>query len=148
MYKSETDIANAFYAIDQVNICESCAYKHSGYAISFSIECGTVVRVWHVQTLFIRVSLGRLEFIYFIYNLHARSLTHSHSAISFNFLSVLMSVFSFSFRVILFFYLNFSAVQFVLCIHRKKKQFWEVCAPCINTLTHRRTSERETKNDK
>lgn len=27
----------------------SCAYKHSGYAVSFSTECGTVVQVWHVQ---------------------------------------------------------------------------------------------------
>lgn len=29
----------------------SCAYKHSGYAVSFSTECGTVVQVWHVQVV-------------------------------------------------------------------------------------------------
>lgn len=27
----------------------NCAYKHSGYGFSFSTECGTVDRVWHVQ---------------------------------------------------------------------------------------------------
>lgn len=31
----------------------SCAYKHSGYAFSFSTEWWTVVRVWHVQNFFI-----------------------------------------------------------------------------------------------
>lgn len=69
-------IANAFVPLIRW-IYESCAYKHSGYAISFSIECGTVVRVWHVQNSFSSCMLGRQIYLYCVYK-HTHTLIRTH----------------------------------------------------------------------